>query len=62
MKDRSYIIEAIDLLIKNAEPKKKPWTAPKWLDYSLTILYLLVLGWGITWGVQKVIDLAVCLN
>ena len=57
MKERSYIMEAIDLLVNDAEPMKKPYQVPRWVDYLATSIYLLVYGLGVVWIVCAVIEM-----
>jgi len=57
MKERSYIMEAIDLMVNDAEPMKKPYTVPRWLDYLATGVFLLAYAMAVLWIVCKLIDL-----
>lgn len=50
-------MEAIDLLVNDAEPMKKPYQVPRWVDYLATSIYLLAYGLGVVWIVCAVIDL-----
>ena len=57
MKERSYIMEAIDLLVNDAKPMKKPYTAPRWLDFLATGVFLVAYALAVLWIVCKLIDL-----
>tara|TARA_R100000278_G_scaffold105754_2_gene82271 strand:- start:1013 stop:1210 length:198 start_codon:yes stop_codon:yes gene_type:complete len=56
MKDRSYIMEGIDLLIANAKPYKKPSVMIKVLDIVFTTIFLSAYAYMIFFLVSSLIN------